>query len=144
MADNNKFTLGANATLHITDENGDVNLGLAIRDFQSKADNEVKKIPLMNGRTPSLEFKQGYSGSFTIVRQGPELDKYFAAQEARYYNGIFTSNITITQTIKEPDGSITQFQFVNVVLNFEDAGTYQNNSEVDQKVSFMAERRLVR
>lgn len=144
MADNNKYSLGVNCTLRITDENGDVAITESILNFTSKSDDEYNHVNHLNGRRGTLQYKNGWSGSFEIARQSQFFDKYWANQESRYYNGLFSANTTIMQTVKEPDGSLSQWQFVNVTLMYDDAGAWEHGHEVRQRISFFAERRLPR
>lgn len=144
MADNNKYSLGVNNTLRITDDNGNVAISESLLNFASKPDDEFTHVNHMNGRRGTIQYKNGWSGSFEIARQGADFDNYWANQESRYYNGLFSANTSIMQTVKEPDGSITQWQFINVTLMYDDAGTWEHGHEVRQRVSFFAERRLPR
>jgi hypothetical protein len=88
------------------------------------------------------ELPAGWSGGFDLDRADSTLDDYFAARESDYYGGIASPTISITETISEVSGSISQFRYTGVALKFEDAGNKGADKTVGQKVSFKAARRI--
>lgn len=137
------ITLGADCSLSIQDANGTIIANSVIQDFEASPDTEKRRVQFLDGNVVPLSFPQGYKGSFSIVREDATIDTYFALKEAAYYNKVDVLNVTITQSVTETDGSITQYQFTQCDLVLDDAGKYMNNQEVIQKVSFEAKRRLI-
>ena len=135
------LTSGIDNKITITDLNG-VQQFAILENFTAKEDAPVDKVVAMDGNVRHPKFHQGWSGSFTIERNGPFQDAYFAQQEASYYLGADQIPATITQTITENNGTVSQWQFSQVVLTFEDAGNYSGTEIVKQNVSFMASRRF--
>ncbi len=137
----NNFTVGRDISLDIIGSSGPIRFSKIVK-FASKPDQTSQKIKGLDGITQHLEFPDGWSGSFDIERQNSAVDDYFAQLESDYYAGLNRKPATITETIREADGSISQFRYVNVLLKLDDAGSYQGDKSVPQKVSFVAARRL--
>jgi hypothetical protein len=137
----NGFSVGRDVALDIITPTGPIRLSL-ITKFKSKMDITDKKIKGLDGITKHLRFPDGWSGDFEIERQDSTADDYFSQIEDNYYQGLNEQAGTITETISEPNGSITQYRYVNVLLKYEDAGEWASDAPVKQKISFMAARRL--
>ncbi len=134
------LTSGIDNKITFTDANGVEHFQL-IENFTSKEDATVDKKITMDGRVRHPKFHSGWSGSFSLQRNGNFTDAYFASQEAAYYLGADQLPITITQTITESDGTVSQYQYTSVVLVFESAGNYSGQEISMLNVSFMGERR---
>ncbi len=137
----NGLTSGIDCKITFTDVNGVENFTI-IESFNAKEDATVGKEIGMDGTVRHPKFHQGESGSFSFQRNDAFLDNYIAAQEASYYLGADQLPLTISQTITESDGSVSQYQYTNVVITLEDMGNYSGTEIVKQKVSFMASRKL--
>lgn len=137
----NSFSVGRDVSLDIITSNGPLSFGL-ITKFTSKQDIVDKKVKGIDGITRHVRFPDGWSGTFDIERQDSTLDDYFATQEQQYYDGIAEQACTITETISEVDGSVTQFRYLGVLLKFDDAGDKSGDSTITQKLSFLASRRI--
>ena len=96
----------------------------------------------IDGVTRYGVFPDGWQGSFDVDRMNGNLDAYWAQIEADFYGGVNILPGTITETIQEPDGSISQYRYTGVMFDFKDAGTVVANQLVKQKLSFMAARRI--
>lgn len=137
----NNFSVGRDVSLDIITSNGPLSFGL-ITKFTSKQDIVDKKVKGIDGITRHVRFPDGWSGTFDIERQDSTLDDYFATQEQQYYDGIAEQGATITETIQEVNGSISQYRYLGVLLKFDDAGDKSGDSTVMQKLSFVASRRI--
>jgi len=137
----NGFTVGRDVSTSISTPTGTLALSL-ITKFTAKPDTTDKKIKGLDGRTRHLIFPDGWTGSFEVERQNSQIDDFFAAQESNYYAGLNLLPSTITETINEVDGSVSQYQFVGVIFKLDDAGDFAGDESVKQKVTFMAETRI--
>ena len=135
------LTSGIDHKLTFTDINGVEQFAL-IESFTSKEDATTDKLIQMDGNVRHPKFHQGWSGSFVLQRNSSFTDAYFAAQEASYYIGLDQVPATITETITENDGTVSQWQYTGVILTLEDAGSYSGTEIVKQSVSFMAARKF--
>lgn len=134
------LTIGADSKLTFVDVNG-INRFLLLSNFTFKEDANINKKVMMDGEVRLPKFHTGISGSFNIERSNNDTDAYFASQEAAYYLGGDQLPMTITQTITESNGTVSQYQFTNVVLVLENGGSYSGEESVSMSVSFMASRR---
>ncbi len=137
----NSFTVGRDLTLTIVTTTGPLNLSL-ITSFKSKQDTTDQKIKGLDGVTRHVIFPDGWSGSFMLDRQNQIVDEYFAQLEANYYSGINNLPSTITETITEVDGSLSQYQYLQVLLRLDDAGEFRGDQTVKQSISFLASQRV--
>ncbi|PHV13709.1 hypothetical protein CSQ90_27065 [Janthinobacterium sp. BJB303] len=137
----NGYSVGRDLSLDIIGPNGPVNLNQIV-GFTAKPDVTDKKIKGLDGITRHLRFPDGWSGSFDLERQNNVVDDYFSTLEANYYAGLNESPATITETIQEVDGSVSQYRFLQVLLTLEDAGSFKGDDTVHQKVRFVAARRV--
>lgn len=137
----NGLTSGIDHKLTFTDINGVQNFQI-IENFTSREDATTDKIIAMDGTVRHPKFHQGWSGSFTLERNGPFMDNYIALQEAGYYLGQDQIPITITETITENDGTVSMYQYTQCVVTLEDAGNYSGTEIVKQNVTFMGARKI--
>lgn len=137
----NQFTIGRDVSLDIVGPSGPLRFSL-ITSFESRPDVTDQKIKGLDGITRHVRFPDGWQGQFQIERQDSTLDDYWAQFEANYYAGVQEQPCTITETILEPNGTVTQWRYVGVLLKLDEHGTYQGDQTVKQRVSFLAARRL--
>ncbi|MDN2676706.1 hypothetical protein KIV45_15890 [Janthinobacterium lividum] len=137
----NGYSVGRDLSLDIIGPNGPINLNQIV-GFTAKPDVTDKKIKGLDGITRHLRFPDGWSGSFDLERQNNVVDDYFSTLEANYYAGLNENPATITETIQEVDGSVSQYRFLQVLLTLEDAGSFKGDDTVHQKVRFVAARRV--
>lgn len=137
----NGFTVGKDVSLDIIGPQGPLRFNL-ITMFTAKPEITDQKVKGLDGITRHVRFPDGWAGSFDLERQDSTIDDYFAQLEANYYAGLNENPLTITETITEVNGSVSQYRFVGVLLKLDDAGDFKGDATVKQKVSFMASRRL--
>jgi hypothetical protein len=135
-----KFNVGSDLGLTIVTSVGKLTID-NLTSFKSKPDETVQKIVLVNGRTRHLRFLEGWSGSFDVERASAQIDSYFSLLEQNQKRGIREPAASITQTVREINGAISQFRYKGVVLSYTDAGDYAGNKSVKQSLSFVAEER---
>lgn len=137
----NGFSVGRDVSLDIVGPSGPLRFNL-ITKFTSKQEVKSNAVKGIDGITRPVRFFDGWSGSFDIERQDSTVDDYFSGLEANYYAGLNETAVTITETITEVSGAITQYRYVGVLLKLDDAGDYAGDSTVKQKISFIASRRV--
>lgn len=136
----NGFSVGRDISLTITTSGGQQRFGL-LTSFKSKQDRTEQKIKGLDGKTRHVRFPDGWSGSFMYDRRNGNLENYIAQQESNYYAGVNEDGATITATIQEPNGSVSQFKYVGVLLSLDDAGEWKGDSTIKQSLSFVASER---
>lgn len=137
----NGYSVGRDISLDIIGPTGPLRFSL-ITNFTSKPDTTDIKIKGLDGITRHARFPDGWSGSFDITRADSTLDDYFSQVEANYYAGLNERPLTITETISEASGAVTQYRYTGVLLKLDDAGSWSGDQVVKQKVSFMADTRV--
>lgn len=137
----NGFSVGRDVSLDIIGPAGPLRFNL-VTGFNSKPDITDQKIKGLDGITRHVRFPDGWSGAFDVTRSDSTIDDYFAQIEANYYAGLNEQPCTITETITEVSGAVTQYRYLQVLLKLDDAGQWQGDQTVKQKVSFVAARRV--
>lgn len=137
----NGFSVGRDVSLDVIGPNGPLRFSL-ITKFKSKTETTDQKIKGLDGITRHLRFPEGWSGGFDLERQDSVLDDYFATLEANYYAGLNEQPLTMTETIGEVNGSVSQYRYEQVLLSLEDAGEWEGNKSVKQSLKFVAARRV--
>lgn len=137
----NGFSVGRDVTISIDTSTGALVISL-ITGFSAKQKSIDREIKGLDGVTRTVTFPNGWAGKLDVERQDAGLDTYFAQQEANYYAGQNNPTITMTETISEADGSVSQFQYQDVALKFDDAGDWKGDETVKQMVSWSAAKRI--
>ena len=137
----NSFSVGRDVTLTIVTSSGPLNLNL-ITGFGASPEMAEVKIKGLDGITRHARFYDGWRGKFDIERGDSTVDDYFAQLEANYYAGINEQAATITETITEVSGAVTQYRYLGVLFKLDDAGEWRGDATVKQELSFVSRQRL--
>lgn len=138
----NNFSIGKDVVLDVVTPSGVLALPVTTTGFEAKPQyNRIKSIGL-DGLNREASVPQGWEGTITLDRRDSAIDDFFAKQEAGYYAGQNVMTATITETISESDGSVSQYQYTNVSLRFEEAGNKKGDDKIEQKIGFFASQRL--
>jgi hypothetical protein len=134
------FDIGKQASINVI-SNGAIVSTAQITDFMARQKTKTIHSDPLNSPPVEKEIPGGWEFSFSMDRLGPVWDDYFADAEDDYWNGNPEAQLQLNQTIKERDGSISQFRFDVTSVKFDEAGTYKQDDKVVQKVSGFASRR---
>lgn len=135
------FNTGRDVSIDVTGPNGIINLSL-VTDFSSRQDSTKLKSAGLDGVTRHYNVPDGWSGSITLDRANRALDDLIDAYESAYYSGATHVQGSITETIKEVDGSISQYRFTLVEFDCPNAGDWKKDSKVEPKLDWAASRRI--
>jgi hypothetical protein len=139
----NNFTVGRDVSVVLFDNTTRAILNVSeVTDFDCKQDTNDIKVKPITGEPVFLKLPDGWSGSLGIERRSPVLDNYIAGLEAAYYSGTNIIGASITETITEPDGTISQYRFTGVAFKMSDGGKFSGDTTVKMKLDFSASRRL--
>lgn len=137
------LNIGRDARFDIHASSGLISLPTLLKFTSKKLTKKLTVKPLA-GLPIHLNFQEdGWEGNFEVSRADGTLDIYFAAFEAAYYAGTVLPAGTIQQTISEVNGTVSTFQYQGVMLYYDEAGDYEAEKNVIQKVSFLASTRVV-
>lgn len=139
----NGLSVGHDATIILYDNNTKSIIGTAnVTDFDEKAEmTEIKSRPL-SGKPIYGYIPEGWKGSFTADRTGRAFDDLFATFETIYYSGANVLSLSIARYVNEPDGTVSQYNYLGVAIKPEDMGTWKGDAKVTQKFSWAASTRV--
>jgi hypothetical protein len=137
----NGYTMGLDVTVDINTASGPLRLPKVTKFTADPVIGNVSVTPL-NGQKDDLEFPNGWKGTISIERTDSTADDYQAQWEANYFAGVTQDPTTITETIKESDGSTSTYRYTNVYLHLSKGGDKAGDKTVQQEFSWTARRRL--
>jgi hypothetical protein len=136
----NSFSVGKDLTFILLGPTGRLTLN-GLTDYTTKPMFTKLKHKDLNGNVAHAAIPDGWEITIKIDRQDPVVDNFFAALETSYFNGQNILNGSISETIQEADGSISQFQYTNVSLTYEDAGSWKGDALIPITLTGNASRR---
>jgi hypothetical protein len=101
----------------------------------------VKNMPY-NGSPAYGYVPDGYKIDFTIQRSGPALELFMVAAEAAFNAGSVQKAGYLQETITNPDGTITRFQYQQMVIFLTDHGNIQRDAPVTMALEGMASTKI--
>lgn len=134
------FSIGRDVAIDINMPQGPVRFS-NVTDFSAQPIYTGIESKGIDGINRFGEIPSGYNISVTIDRANANLDKAFAYLEALYYAGQNVPASSVTETITEPDGSVTQWRYSGIAFKFDDHGSWQGDAKVTQKFSGKASLR---
>lgn len=134
------FNIGKDVAINVVTSKGQFALSIITQfEFTPKyKDIESHGIDGVNRNAP---LPAGGSGKFTLDRADSAVDDFFCQAEADYYNGLNLPSGTITETVQEVSGAVSQYRFENVVFKLMDGGKYKGDDKIVVMVDFMYTRR---
>ena len=136
----NGLSTGIDIKISFSDADG-VQQFAILESFSASENATATEKVAIDGTTRFPKFHLGWKGSFVYQRNSDVLDQYIALQEANYYLGVDQLPGTITQTITEANGSVSQYSYSNVVLILENGGTWTGTDIVTQNFSWQGSRK---
>jgi hypothetical protein len=139
----NNMSIGKDVSVVIITATGSLNIPAAAItkfDVQPVTDNETRMG--MDGVTRALVVPTAWKGNFDVDRMNSSIEDWWAANEVAYFAGQNIPSGTITETISNPDGSISQYRYTGVVFDLNDLGSREPSKVIKQKLGFVASRRV--
>ena len=94
----------------------------------------------LDGTNSYAEIPQGWEGSVTVDRANGAVMNYFVQTEANYYAGSSTSQVYLSQTITNADGSVSQYRYIGGTMKLSDAGKFAGDEKVTLKIDIVFSR----
>lgn len=136
------FDLGLQThVILVTPEGANLDLGI-VTEFQFKEETSEVTVAPLNSPPEHEYVPQGYSGSFTVTRRGPDVEEFFASRAMKFWNGARMGYCKIYQFTRERDGTESAFQFTNVAVTLTEGGSYKATEAVSMNISFKASDRI--
>ena len=133
----NQFNIGKDVVIDVTTQQGTQQF-LIVTEFGSKQRTKNVEVHALDGSVRFAELPAGWEGTIHFDRGSEALDIFIATLEANYYGGVPIQTATITETITEVDGTVTQWQYTGVVFVYEDAGQKKGDDKIMQRLGFKA------
>ena len=135
----NNLSIGHDVTVTIFDNTSQSIVTFPARTgFSAEPITKTINSEPLNGPPLFAEAPNGWKGTLDFDRTDPTIDIYFANYEATYYAGANPISGTITQTIQEKNGTITQFSFTGVAMKLAQAGQWKAAEKVPMRIDWMA------
>ncbi len=142
MPATNGFTVGRDVVIDLTLSTGPLRLPTTTTGFEAKQETKEINSHGLDGVNRFAELPAGWKGTVEMDRSDSSMDDYFAQAEADYYAGKLTSPATITETISEADGSVSQYRYTGVVFKFTEPGKKRGDDKVAQTIGWSASKRI--
>ena len=85
---------------------------------------------------------EGWQLTWSADRENNNGEAFWADYEAAYYAGQTVTNVSALETIREADGSVSQYRYVGLAFHLDDAGNAKADSFIQQKYSGEAAQRI--
>ncbi len=138
----NNFSIGRDLSFVVISPYGSVLAINGVTDYTPKPMFTDLKHKGLDGNVRHAEIPDGWDITIKLDRQDPSVDNFFAQLEADYFAGVNIQGGTITETIQEKDGSISQFRYDQAVLKYDDAGSWKGDSFTPVSLTAFAARRI--
>lgn len=139
---NNSFSIGHDVAVDVFDNvTGRMVTFPAITGFSAEPNTKQISSEPLNGPPLYAENPNGWKGTLDFDRTDATVDVWFASREAKYYAGQSLFNVTITETIRESNGTVTQFRFPNCALKLAQAGQWKASDKVSLRIDWAGSTR---
>lgn len=138
----NGYTVGRDVVVDIIGPSGPIRFKVRT-GFTAKPMYSSRKVERSDGVIDPLEMPAGWEVELDYERADASVDDYFAEQEAAFHRGENLRPSSITETISEPNGQVSQYRYLNVALRCTDMGQRGAGTDtVKMKISGVAARRV--
>ena len=139
---NNTLTMGHDISVDFFDgSTGKMVSFPAVTGFSRKQMTKNGESEPLNGPPLFYSNPKGWSGTLTFDRTDASIDLYFAARDAAYYQGQNLLNLSIIETTKEANGTISQYRYTNVAFEYTNAGDGKASDKQTLSLNFQASER---
>lgn len=137
----NSFSVGKDLTFTLVGPNGNITLN-GVTDYSTKPKFSKLDHKNINGNHLYAAIPDGWDITIRLDRADNTLDVFFANLEAAYFAGTNIAGGTISENIQEVNGSVSKFQYTDVSLTYDDAGSWKGDSYTPISITGCASRRL--
>lgn len=136
----NAFSIGRDCQLVVIGPFGRVDLTY-VTGFESRQITQSVRLDRLDGVPMGAELPKGWEGSFELERGTSAVDDFIAVTEQAFFAQGSLSVGTVYQYISEVDGSVSTYQYINVVFKLSNSGSWRGDASVKQKLEFFAAQR---
>jgi hypothetical protein len=95
----------------------------------------------VDGKTRKAYIPNGHDITIKLDRAGPDVEDFFTQAEADYFDGLPLQSGSITETVQEPDGSVSQYRYEEVILKLDDTGERSGDKLIQMSIAGHATRK---
>ncbi len=137
----NNQSVGKDLSVVVTTAGATLSLG-DITAYEAKPQFERLTSRKLNGNTYSAGIPSGWEVTIGREREDSNWDVFLAQLESSYFDGNVIQSISGMETIAEPDGSTSQFQYTLGSIVDGDVGKWAGTGFVPQTLKLFFSRRL--
>lgn len=102
---------------------------------------DIKSAPYNN--VPRYGYvPDGFKVDFTITRTGPEIEDFMVLASKNFNQGNISTSGFLNQTIKNPNGTVSRYQYTGFVIFLTDHGDISREKTVTLKLEGMASDKI--
>jgi hypothetical protein len=136
------FNTGRDVVLDITTSRGPLRLPTTTTDWEAKPKYKTIESIALSGENLHANVPIGWTGTIGLDRTDSLVGDFFVQLEADYYAGVTIGYATITETISESNGTVTQYRYTKAALRLEEGGKFVGDDRVQVKIGFEASRKI--
>jgi hypothetical protein len=103
----------------------------------------IKTRPINNnGKVALRNVYEGWEGHLTYDRQNGNIDALHGILEQNYYAGNPDIEFQVSETVRNPDGSVNQFTYLGVHVHVEDPGQFSQDNAVQVRMAVSCVERI--
>lgn len=136
------FNTGRDVVLDVQTPTGALRLPTTTTDWEAKPKYKTIESVALSGENNHANVPIGWTGTIGLDRTDNIVGDFFVQLEANYYAGINIGYATITETISENNGAVTQYRYTKVALRLEEGGKFVGDDRVQVKIGFEASRKI--
>lgn len=141
MSANGEFNIGRDVSIDIIDpQRGPIRFAIKT-GWSATPDYDNPESKGLDGENRSMSIPNGHRLTMNLDRKDSSVEDYFADNEARYFNNELLPNVSVTETIRERNGSISQYRYTDVSLTLGER-TWRGNAATTMTVSGRARRKI--
>lgn len=134
----NGYNIGRDLTLDIVDPVQGVLRFPLITSYKHTPKYKSLESNALDGIPRFSELPAGHELAVELDRASSRANDYFCATEVNYFNGVPNPQVSITETIVEVSGAVSQYRFTNCALSLADGGSWKGDGIVTQSIKVMA------
>lgn len=139
----NGHTLGSDCTIDVFDPLTNQLLTLVGKTgFEPRQMSDASMRRRLDGSVHPIVIPGGWEGTIALDRTDDEVDRWMSAMEDLYYEGRQVPAGSITETITNPSGSVSQYRYDEVMFRYDNAGRRSGEAVVEISLAWQAGRRI--
>lgn len=138
----NGHSLGSDCTIDVYDPiSGEIKTLAGRTAFEPRQMTEASMRRRMDGTVHPVTIPGGWEGTISLDRTDDEVDRWMSQVEDAYYAGRNVAAGSITETLNNPDGSMSQYRYEEVLFRYDNAGRRSGEAVIETSLSWQAARR---